>query len=664
VIGPDAIIFPNLRGNGLFDALHRDEMYAVHYRDHDGQDMSLWERMLEEKGPERAAHWLLTPTLPNRFLALAPAGQAETLAAAAERAVRDELCRIGDAVWPWIEREASAIQCSGVTNWKRRWDAQIKAFPQIAWAVQPWLDRDTALAEFAGLPASAPGQAENGGSVVTPYQRLQEALALAEQWLPDEDRDHRYYTDAAKTRLNNPGALWAAHYALADAKLAARRNTRDFPAWRDPVPGASVKDSLSGKEECIGDEAFWEHLGALPGKLFAPTHRYGGMNLIKRLWCRSDKVPYLRQKLGLQDAQFRAALRFETVQEIACQNAAGIAGKDADGDDAPHNPYVAILAMDGDEMGKWVSGEKTPAFLAQLSDAARRYLEPILAKHGKAGLRRLLTPSYHVQFSEALANFSTWLAAPVVEAFRGQLIYAGGDDVLAMLPADQAIACSEALRAVFRGEPPADPGRFPLSVSLPGCVNEAAGFPLLVPGPQTDVSIGLAIGHCRAPLQSLVREAQNAEKTAKSDYGRGALAVTLYKRSGETIQWGCKWDAPSQTPSENRRVALRLMRQVTAWSAGAAPLLSGRFPYALAALLAPYRLAEGRAAIPQDILQDIMLREFEHVVKQQGAGLSSDDKGILNKLAADWLKQTAGRPDDFIKLFLVETFMNRQRGES
>ena len=39
--------------------------------------------------------------------------------------------------------------------------------------------------------------------------------------------------------------------------LAARRNTRDFAQWDPVCKDAAVKDSLSGREECIGDEEFW-----------------------------------------------------------------------------------------------------------------------------------------------------------------------------------------------------------------------------------------------------------------------------------------------------------------------------------------------------------------------------------------------------------------------
>ncbi|MCK5844527.1 MAG: type III-B CRISPR-associated protein Cas10/Cmr2, partial [Victivallales bacterium] len=131
-IGPDSIIFPSLRGNGIFDALHKEEMYSTLWDDADGATMSTWERMIGEKNnveKGRAARWLLTPTLPNRFLALVPESRAAELAEKAELAIAAELRGMGDAVWEWIKGEADNAGCStgDVGNWRERWDYQIES---------------------------------------------------------------------------------------------------------------------------------------------------------------------------------------------------------------------------------------------------------------------------------------------------------------------------------------------------------------------------------------------------------------------------------------------------------------------------------------------------------------------------------------------------------
>src|SRR5439155_1222754 len=191
--------------------------------------------------------------------------------------------------------------------------------------------------------------------------------------------------------------------------------------------------------------------------------------------------------------------------------------------------YVAVLAMDGDSMGEWVSGAKSPAWRTQLANEAVEYFNRTHAgAHSPDALQRLLdaprhvSPSYHLQLSEALANFALYLAGPIVEHFDGQLIYAGGDDLLAMLPAEKALDCAQTLRMAFRGDPKLDD-------KFPGVLRAAdqqwgfvaingewdgwerwqrrflkRGYHLLVPGGRADISAGIAIGHMHSPLQNLV----------------------------------------------------------------------------------------------------------------------------------------------------------------
>jgi hypothetical protein len=164
-----------------------------------------------------------------------------------------------------------------------------------------------------------------------------------------------------------------------------------------------------------------------------------------------------------------------------------------------------------------------------------------------------------------LANFANFCVRRIVEAHDGRLIYSGGDDVLALLPANKALECARALREAFRGNPEHltqlrgawrvdckedlplfdfdQPGFVRLHKEALGLAGEPKKFCAMVPGPAADCSVGIAIAHFRSPLQDVVRAAQDAEKRAKSKLGRSAVAVTLMKRSGEIIEWGCQWES-------------------------------------------------------------------------------------------------------------------------
>ena len=424
----------------------------------------------------------------------------------------------------------------------------------------------------------------------------------------------------------NLGLLWSTYYGLVDAKLAARRNTREFAAWKTVNSDNAVKDSLSGKEEVIGNEEFWRHLRK-HFSFFAKAsgHSYGAMNLVKRVWCRPEALDgypnTLWRRLGLTGEKFSAAIGMESTKDVAEKNQNG-------------SGYIAVIGMDGDQMGKWISGEKTPPFRDQLAAAP---------PHGLEELHRPLTPAYHLQFSEALANFSIWTAAKVVENYGGQLIYAGGDDVLAMLPADRAIDCAWELKKAFTTD--FDGSR-------------------LMPGSKGNVSAGLAIGSHSAPLQMLVKEAQNAEHHAKHDYGREALAISLYKRSGEILQWGCKWDSPALPLMDFLEKHRAPIDDGMPKQDAALGKISGRFPYALARALAPYRLGAAPTLSAEE-LQEIMDKETAIVIRRQASDLTQEDQKELAMHCKAWCEKclASKRLADYIMPFLTEAFINRKRGE-
>ena len=199
-----------------------------------------------------------------------------------------------------------------------------------------------------------------------------------------------------------------------------------------------------------------------------------------------------------------------------------------------------------------------------------------------------------------------------------------------------------------------------MSVNTPGFVAAGYNSDILVPGPRADVSCGVAIGHKNAPLQMLVKEAQKAEKRAKTQYDRGAMAVSLYKRGGEIIEWGCKWELGR---------AFELLSCLSDYiDRDDHKGLSARFPYALARLLAPYKLETIKEK--DATIRDLIEKEFAHVIKQQGLELDKLEQGKidadkLQQLAKDYLSHLHEQAQygDFIKLFLTETFINRVRGE-
>lgn len=759
-LGPDCIVFPSLRGQPLHDWLNGAKLRSARYAEA-GKSKSFWDTL----GLEKSQDLVLTPNLPNRFLAIVPADfDPSQLDAVFDYGPDDQASsqwsewrRICEACWEYLNSRATLCPPGQEENSVklRMWRFQCRHFWQVAWQLWPWPDVSQALDLFKAIPLGK-----------------ESALHLAHKvaWaIPDAHKDDRNYRQGQLNR----GWTWSANYQLLSHRLDARRQIRDFAAWQGE-PGAP-KDHLSGKEEAIADRDEWLPRAQANPELkhrFRKNDELGAVNLIKRVW---DKA-YLEQldqwQPGLQKltrvrtsfdsvpavaaASFAAWLREHTATGplrdpfLAFMQAASAARehfpdaiarwennednwfRDTDasvfhlgawddaladsGDDqaarqllsagrdalagllktagARPSTYYAVLALDGDQIGKWLSGEKTPkvgqVLTQQAADYFRQHVRIADTEQWLASPRPL-SPGYHLQFSEALANFGLYAARRIVEAHHGQLIYSGGDDVLAMLPADQAIACARGLRLAFQGKSKElvahDHGRYAhlFADDAPegfirlkdgdwerGCRRDAEpSWPLLVPGPRATVSVGLAIGHMYSPLQNLVEDARRAEKLAKKSsekggYGRSAFVVSLFKRSGDTITWGAHWDDS----------ALRLAELFTELSLPRprngqpeASVLSSRFPYALAALLRPYTLEPG--ATREWRLTDKVLpafeREFAHVCRQQvnhkllekdeALGTEFDD---FTATAGTHLGECVGRClDDFLGPFLTTTFIRR-----
>lgn len=594
--GPDNVIFPALRGQPFFDFTMKDVYSSI------GLDSgkTLWDYVsvsIDKK--------LRIPNIPNRFLMLVPQSKAKQLAELAENAIRSEWHKISSEAWKIFCEDAG----EDLSLWKERWADQVENFLTIHWQTMDW-DMDLQDHELT-------------------------AWALQ---IPEKERDPRYFDSSSGTpHLSNPGNTWNLQYKRTAKAFAARRALRDFEQFTkdsNPVISGAPKDALSGIEEIIGSETLWTRFKKDDASSFFKKNEgpYGAVSIIKRLF-----PEYLKRNSAVNVS----GTRILSTQEVA--------GK---------RRYFAILAMDGDEIGKRLSGDNAKRFLDSLASEARKYFEKLPAFQS---YRRPMSPSAHAQFSECLSNFALHLAEPVVRAFDGQLIYAGGDDVLAMLPSENALAAAYMLRCMFRGE------KTPLQRSVEeiklaadrltqeGFRFEQDGFisipsgkehlPLMVPGTESDLSCGIAVAHSSFPLQRAIHEARAAEKRAKREFGRAAFAMSLLKRSGEIIQWGSKWKS-SAIELFYRYKAVRDNEHAV------------RLPYSFAKQVQPYML-DKKQSIPGHInIQKILLADFHEVCTRQWP--DNPPLQLAERYLAE-LSEEYGNDGlaNFSKLFLAVAFIYR-----
>lgn len=280
--------------------------------------------------------------------------------------------------------------------------------------------------------------------------------------------------------------------------LAGRKALRDFrpPCSRAGIPKSSLDPSrdavLDGRKlQGAGlDVKRGEMLDAISLiKRFGETRRF-----VSTARVAADPLIRAMQGVGTDHTTlFFSEGREEEAEDPAAGEAREF-GEVVDGFLREHGlpdplAYYAILAADGDGMGKMVAER---------------------AREGDQDLTRL---------SVTLGKFSKKARDIVEKKYCGALVYSGGDDVLAFLPLDSVLECADALRREFQ---------------------QMTGGTM---------SIGISIAHYAANLQTAVEWARRAEREAKSR-GRNALAVHLHTRTAgdECLSAVSPWDQdPVQT---------------------------------------------------------------------------------------------------------------------
>lgn len=557
--GPDHVIFPNLCDVPLIDLLLKDDVWAKSSTS-DGQDLF---NAFDYYGSSAERQRLLTPSLPNRFLAVLPATMAEHQNRGVEFASAETYAaHLAADLRNFYSQEIAAsvkdcaVKCFGADFQADRFVDQASRALEIHWQILPW---PKAFTDIESGVVPLPDDDEE----FTPRAGLNTINNLCEH-----GADKRYLTGV---KPKSVAAGWSALYSLIEWALDGTKAVRPFSSWnvgQTMTGDRNSKDSLNGKEEAVlqvGDNA--EELSSKLAQeldkesLLKKGEILGASSLIKRLW------PYTW--LCKQHAFEPDHLAMPNTRSIAAHEPWN-RNADDEAPDSAGEKYFAVLVLDGDSMGKWISGSKTPKLNTVLSSEAAEVYRDAGADLEN---RRPLSPSWHLQFAEALGNFAQHAARRVVEAFDGRLIYAGGDDVLAILPADTALECASALRLAFKGDPTVNqvakgvligngdrrksdattalfniqyPGFLRLTPAATkrhgtkaGLLDDPVNFPVIVPGPESDCSVGIAIAHFKSPLQDVVRAAQAAEKRAKNQLDRAAVAVSLFKRSGEITE--CAW---------------------------------------------------------------------------------------------------------------------------
>lgn len=259
-------------------------------------------------------------------------------------------------------------------------------------------------------------------------------------------------------------------------------------------------------------------------------------------------------------------------------------------------PYFAILAADGDRMG---------ARISEIDGADE-----------------------HRAFSRSLAEFARE-ARGIISRYDGHLVYSGGDDVLAFLPAPRTLDCAAALASTFE--------------SRTG---------------QT-LSAGIAVVHHLAPLQTSVQQARDAERRAKDR--RNGFAIAVHTRGGEPrVGVGC-WEAQG-APEAARPSAAEWTEWIATMRSGD---LSRGFPYELRNLarelagIEPALLGAGRGSVLRSEAARVLNR------KRESGGRDEAALSVVERAAGRLeLVDTPRHLEDLADVLIIARFLAGFPGEA
>lgn len=563
-VGADAVIFPDLHGQPLVDFWLRRAL--------GGAVEGVGE--LPDAVPAAAS-------FPNRLVALVPAAQAKGVGSRALEAVRGKM----DALTAMAEKIArSAVAGLGGPSeaWAEHWRRAVEGFPEAMWVAvelpddagepgfeelltraEDWAGaRDLAawLRRSAGTGRYAPNP---GLAYPAAYRLLQTAMEARRtlrgfaQWQAEGERctvcgdrpalpladpgagreaqrdTWRRFADSLRERA---GSVWVAldgREMLCGLCLVRRAipelvpeveqagwegDKPRFPStssvatacWRERLEERGAADPRIG--DALDDlERAAESSGAAGEMPLYPSRRTLG---------RLDGRALVRPDVGRLEEEYgdRAGDLARAGEELLRRARSAIG--------APPT-YYAVLAMDGDRMGRWLSGH--PETSVRLADV----VHPAAPVHLGPGDRAPLGPSRHAGLSAAVRDFSLLGVPGIVRQGRGALVYAGGDDVLALVPVETVFETALRLRVGFT-EGGAGDGR---AAWVPGDPDRPdrppPGLSYWVGTGRVTASAGIAIAHHLTDLRTVIEAAVEMEQRAKAEAGRDALAVAVLKRSGE-----------------------------------------------------------------------------------------------------------------------------------
>lgn len=165
------------------------------------------------------------------------------------------------------------------------------------------------------------------------------------------------------------------------------------------------------------------------------------------------------------------------------------------------SPFYAVLLMDGDSLGKLLGS-------TEREEGVTRALQAFCSK-----------------------------VPETVNERNGFLIYAGGDDVLALLPMDTALDCANDLRKLY-----IESFKAQLKDKPQDLIDSFS---------KATISAAIQFVHVHCPLTRILHDAHHLlDDIAKDGCGRDAVAISVVKTGGTVLTWAQPWSVAITTDDQ------------------------------------------------------------------------------------------------------------------
>lgn len=660
ILGPDHIVYPSLHDQSLVETWIGREFHLA--------------RFLEEADPaltKQQNEGASIASFPNKFVFLAPAEKAGAICQEIAESVQGEWLRVARLVRDFLVKRHGA----GKTL-QALFEHQIADYWQFSHAAcrlagladadkealavlldsHKWQEERKTIASFAGVYSqSGEATARLYGATHTLVQSLLAAAKLKPTRLraPQQGEkcplcgEHEVLHDFAQA-----GESSASEYSKAVKQFWGR--VRETENGENSFAQVGKNERLcavcaikrflprvmnwSGNQEEILATVF-RSADSFPSTTEMAAHHYL-QELTGKITITRNEYPRLVDALHQTEVENADDEQSQAMRVIIDEGEnRGVKFTDRD-------KYYALLLMDGDRMGDLINGQTLSATWNDVlhPDLRERFGRPGFQPNsplratvdGKPLLTklRLLNPALHAAISDGLNSFARYGVAPVIQDKGGKLIYAGGDDVCAIMPLEGALAAVDAIRQAYNMAFVCytENGAEEISGTVPtsGKVGLHLGR-----AEKISISAAIVIAHHKEPLREVLRDAhQVLEGIAKDRADRNALAIRLKKRSGGDRDLWMQWDAAN--PYGEGETLLQSLRAVMDDVGGA--LLGSSLLYRLDELrqaIAP--LAANAAVLAAN--QDLIVRLIAYEVGHSGKLLAKDKTQLVARRLAGLMVQ-------------------------